>query len=86
MWVLLPSGRQLSDLAAAVARVGPGASLADKVSQAQAYLSANDLADVCSTLGAFVNQMKAQSGKTIPPAQAGTLIASAQRIQTVLGC
>jgi hypothetical protein len=77
---------QLTDLAAAVAGVGPGTSLADKVTQAQAYLDAGDLADACSTLTAFVNEVKAQSGQMVPSGQATTLIASANRIKAVLGC
>jgi hypothetical protein len=80
------AGEQLAALLAAISGVGPGTSLADKVAQAQAYLAANDIAYACSTLTAFVNEVKAQSGKTIAIGQAATLIASAQRIQTVLGC
>jgi HYR domain len=80
------AAEQLADMATAVSGVGPGASLADKVSQAQADLSANDVADACSTLNAFVNEVKAQTGRTIAPGQAPTLIATAQRIEAVLGC
>jgi outer membrane protein assembly factor BamB len=77
---------QLADLAAAVAGVGPGASLANKVSQVQTYLSANDTADACSTLTAFINQVKAQTGKSIPWSEAATLTADALQIKTLLGC
>jgi outer membrane protein assembly factor BamB len=80
------AAEQLADLAAAVTDVGPGKSLVDKVSQAEAYLSANDVVDACSSLTVFVNEVKAQSGKTITPGQAATLIATAQRIEAVLGC
>ena len=80
----------LAELLANVTGVGPGTSLADKVKQAQAYLAANDLTDTCSTLAAFINevkaQSKAQSGKKIPPNQASTLIASAEQTRTQLGC
>ena len=79
------AAEQLTDLLAAVTGVGPGTSLPDKVRRAETYLAANDAADACSTLAAFVNQIKAQAGKTIPPNQAPPLIASAQRIQAVLG-
>jgi outer membrane protein assembly factor BamB len=80
------AAEQLADLATAVTGVGSGTSLADKVSQAQAYLSANDVADACATLNAFVNEVKAQTGRTIASGQAATLIATAQRIEAVLGC
>jgi len=56
------------------------------VSQAQAYLAAKDVADACSTLGAFAGEVKAQTGRTIASGQAATLIASARRIQAVLAC
>jgi hypothetical protein len=77
---------QLSDLLTAVTGVGPGTSLADKVSQVQTYLTADDLMDACSTLAALVNELKAQSGKTIASGQATTLIATTQRIEAVHGC
>ena len=77
---------QLTDLYAAVAGVGPGKCLANKVTQAQTYLGANDLADACSTLTAFINEVRAQSGKTIPSSQATTLVASAQQIKAVTAC
>ena len=77
---------QLSDLHQAVIGVGPGTSLADKVTQAQRYLAAGDIADTCSTLSALVHQVQAQSDKAILAAQAATLISDAQRIQAVLGC
>src|SRR5262249_52448896 len=77
-------GEQLADLLAAVTGVGPGTSLADKLSHAQSYLAANDVSDACSTLGAFINQAQAQSGITLSRSQAATLIQAAHRIQTVL--
>jgi hypothetical protein len=80
------AGEQLADLSGAVANVGPGTSLADNVSQAQTYLSANDVADACSSLNALIKEVKAQSGITVPPSQATTLIGTAQRIEAVLGC
>ena len=76
----------LAALGSAVNGVGPGTSLADKVAQALAYLNGGDVPNTCSTLTAFINEMQSQSGKTIPTAQATTLIASAQRIRAVLGC
>jgi hypothetical protein len=77
---------QLADLAAAVHGVGPGTSLGDKVKQGQNYLAANDVADTCATLTAFINQVKAQTGKSIPTGTANTLISQATQIKTLLGC
>lgn len=77
---------QLSDLHTAVHRVGPGTSLADKIASVQSYLAAGHASDACGTLGAFINQVKAQTGKSIPAVQAGGLIAAAQRIEAVIPC
>jgi hypothetical protein len=76
----------LSELNQAVQGVGPGNSLAAKIEQAQSYLAAGDTPGTCSTLGAFVNEVDAQSGKHIPTATAGQLVADAQQIQAVLAC
>jgi Bacterial Ig-like domain (group 3) len=66
--------------------VGPGNSLGSKVQQAQAYYAAGDVADTCGTLGAFVNEVAAQTGKMIPALTAAQLTAAAQQIQVDLGC
>jgi len=77
---------QLADLLTAVTGVGPGTSLADKVIQVQTALSANHVADACSGLNALINELKAQSGRSIPPGVASSLIGDATRIRAVLGC
>jgi hypothetical protein len=77
---------QLVDLLAAVTGAGSGTSLSDKLTLAQSDLEANDLADTCSTLAAFIHEVDAQSDRRIPHGQAAALIAAAQRIRTVLGC
>jgi FIMAH domain len=66
--------------------VGPSTSLGDKLKQAQNYLAANDVADTCATLTAFINQLEAQTGKSIPAVTANTLISQATHIETLLGC
>jgi hypothetical protein len=76
----------LAALGKAVIGVGPGTSLADKIAQAIAYLNKNDITDTCSTLSAFINQVKAQTGKTIPASEAATMSADALQIKTLLGC
>ena len=77
---------QLANLAQAVQGVGPGTSLADKVHATQSSLSAGDAPDACRTLAAFVREVSAQAGKSIPAAKATQLIQAAQQIQAVLGC
>jgi predicted AlkP superfamily pyrophosphatase or phosphodiesterase len=77
---------QLSDLANMVNGVGPGTSLGGKIGLIQSTLAAGDRSGACGTLTAFINQVNAQSGKSIPPTTAATLIADAQRIETVIPC
>jgi large repetitive protein len=77
---------QLAALGQAVKGAGPGTSLADKITAAQSYLASGDTADACSTLTLFINQVKAQSGKSIPAGQAAQLIADATRIRAVMAC
>jgi YVTN family beta-propeller protein len=80
------AAEQLTDLGNAVKGVGPGTSLADKVKYAQAALGRNDVPGTCSILGAFINEVKGQTGGKILPSTASTLITDATRIKTVLGC
>jgi hypothetical protein len=77
---------QLEELLAEVTGVGPGSSLAGKMKLVQTYVAANDLADACSTLAAFIHEVKAQSANKIPVNQASALIASARQVSTQLGC
>jgi hypothetical protein len=86
--VIKGAAELLSDLQTAVNGVGPGngTSLSDKVGRAQAELASGANSDACGTLAAFIHQVSAQTGKSIPSAQADTLIADANQIRTVLGC
>ncbi|HUR49385.1 MAG TPA: HYR domain-containing protein [Acidimicrobiales bacterium] len=77
---------QLEQLLVAVAHVGPGLSLANKVRQAQTYAGRNDLPAGCATLNAFSNEVRAQSGKSLRTADAVALISTAARIASALGC
>ena len=77
---------QLADLLTAVTGVGPGSSLADKVQQIASYFGANDMVDACALLAAFTNEVNAQTGKKLSPAQAASLITQAQHIEAALGC
>jgi alpha-tubulin suppressor-like RCC1 family protein len=84
--VSVGAAAQLANLQQSVIGVGPGTSLYDKVGQAQTYLAANDTTATCSTLSAFINEVTAQSGKSIIGTTASTLVASATRIRAVLDC
>jgi Bacterial Ig-like domain (group 3)/HYR domain len=83
---VLGAADQLAALDQAVQGVGPGTSLADKITAAQSDLASGDVAGACSTLTGFLNEVKAQSGKSIPAGQAAQLIADATRIRAVLAC
>jgi len=61
------------------------AKLTNILSALNAAQSGN-VSNVCGQLGAFINQVAAQSGKALTTAQAAQLTADAQRIQTVVGC
>ena len=76
---------QLADLSQTVTGVGPGKSLANKVSSIQRYLT-TDLSAACETLTGFINEVRAQAGKSIPKPVATSLISDAQEIRTALTC
>ena len=77
---------QLADLGDAVVGVGPGKSLAGKVREAQSALDDGDVAEACAILGAFANEVNAQTGKKISESVAASLVADATRIGAVVGC
>jgi HYR domain len=80
------ASEQLADLRGTVTGIGPGASLAAKVNQALASLTTGTVAASCSVVQAFINQVSAQSGKSVAAGTASSLIADATRIRAVLGC
>lgn len=75
---------QLARLERAVAGVGPGRSLIAKVQQVRAALTAGDADRASSLLGAFEHEVAAQSGKSIEPHLASTLVEAARRLRAVL--
>ena len=76
----------ITDLLGAVNGVGPGNSLTAKVSAAKLAFANTDTAGGCAMLNAFVNEVKAQSGKSIPAVQAQTLIADANQVLSDSSC
>ncbi len=78
------AAEQLADLANAVVDVGPGSSLVNKVRQAEAFLSNLDTASALGELRALIDEVRAQTGKSIPADIAATLTATATRIANVV--
>lgn len=76
---------QLTELYQAVQGAGTGTSLADKITQAEKYLNSGDITNAAATLDAFVNEVTAQMGQSIPVHQASQLIADARRIEAAMG-
>ncbi|HEY6778658.1 MAG TPA: FG-GAP-like repeat-containing protein, partial [Thermoleophilaceae bacterium] len=64
----------------------PERSLLAKLERAQRSLARGNTAGACRRLAAFANQVAAQSGKKIPPAEAEALIADALALRESLGC
>jgi hypothetical protein len=65
--------------------IGPGASLADKITLVQGYLGAGNSGRACGTLNAFANEVNAQSAR-IGRALAAQLVAEARQIEAVIRC
>ena len=76
----------LQTLQSAVSGLGPGKSLSDKITLAQAYNLAKDYPATCSMLKAFQNQVRALRGKKIAPDLADELIGEASFIRDLIGC
>jgi uncharacterized protein YjiK len=80
------AAEQLAGLLAQVTGVGPGKSLSSKVSAIQKKVDASNHPGACGDLGAFVNEVSAQAGKSVTATQASLLKASADTIADALGC
>ena len=80
------AAEQLLDLKSAVAGVGPGNSLTAKVNSAIQSVQGGHGAGACTALNAFVQGVRAQTGKKLTVPQANQFIADASRIEAVLKC
>lgn len=82
------ASEQLDDLLKQVVsgQAGPGGSVAAKLRAAFAALNAGSQTGACGALGSFVNELRAQSGKTIDSDLAQALTIAANRIRMVLEC
>lgn len=76
----------LNQLLTMVTGIGPGRSLADKVTDARAAFDASDTATTCSTLNALLSEVRAQTGKKLTPAQAAAITALTARVRSLVGC
>jgi YVTN family beta-propeller protein len=76
----------LAALQHSVIGVGPGTSLYHKLAQAQSNLAENHKNAACSTLNAFIQEVNAQSGRSIARPAATSLVASGNQIRAVIGC
>jgi hypothetical protein len=66
--------------------VGPGRSLLAKALDARAAYYAGSTSTSCSTLGAYLNELKAQTGKKVDRNTAAELTALVGEIRALLGC
>jgi beta-glucosidase len=83
---LKPAAEEVLDLIAAARGVGPGKSLENKAKAIQAAIAANQKATACAGLTDFKNEVRAQTGKSIPAATAAALQREADRVAAALGC
>jgi len=76
---------QLNNLAA-VAKIGPGKSLFNKITDAQAYYEVGNILDACSTLKTFIKEVNAQTGKKVSVDNAEQFIAFAEFTIATIEC
>jgi hypothetical protein len=77
---------QVANLLGTVSGVGPGKSLANKLTGIQDKIAANEMTDACGGLKGFINEVKAQTGKKLTAAQAASFTTQANSIDDTLGC
>ena len=85
-----PPAEQINGLIALVLGLGlpsgTANSLIVKLQGAASALDRGNIQAACGSLGAFLNEVNAQTGKQLTTAQADLLIAEAARIRAALGC
>ena len=78
----------VSDLLAVVQQMQipkQGVSFTNQLQQVETDINTNN-GQACGDLAAFLNHLKAQTGKTVTVAQANQIMASVAKIQAALGC
>ena len=89
LWYGLGADELITDLIALVESYNLdtlGASLTAKLANVQRLLEAGKPTPACQILDAFVDEVEAQTGKSLTSEQAAELIAAAERIRDVIGC
>jgi len=85
-----PPDERLADLEEDIGNLGlgegPRNSLTVKLQGAAESLAAGNFSAACGKLGAFINELQAQSGKKIPAGNAAALIEEAEAIRQQIGC
>ena len=64
----------------------PLSSLMSKLESVQNHLNHGSVGAACNQLGAFLNEVKAQTGKSLTNAQAATLTTGASNARLIIGC
>jgi ribosomal protein S20 len=78
---------QMDALKAGVNGDAPKSALSKTVKKIEGYVAANDIANACNELKAFIKQVNALAAKKkLSAAQAASLIALANNIKSTLGC
>ena len=82
------AAEQVADLIAELqaAPVGPGNSYVAKLESIADSIAAGDIQDACNQLGAFENEVNAQTGKKLTQTEADALLTAVSEIKTTLGC
>jgi probable HAF family extracellular repeat protein len=89
IWTLKTPLDQVTDLIALVDSYELdklGTSLPDKLASVKQMLEAGDNAQACKQLNAFLNEVKAQSGKGLTSEQADELTARTVTLRNTIGC
>jgi hypothetical protein len=85
-----PPAQQLADAIQTVGNLGipdgTAKSLTKKLQAALEAYNSGDQAGACLKIESFIQEVRAQSGKKIPTADANALIAEAGRIKVAIGC
>jgi len=79
-------GDELADLRDMVTEVGPGKSLASKMTTAETAYAAGSVPDTCAALADLISEVAAVSGKKLSTTFAGAITAEANAARAAVGC
>jgi len=81
--VVLSADQMIGNLIAAEVRLPQASSLLQNAASSTAR---NNVSSACGQMTAFVNQVQAQTGKSLTRAQAADLLSRAADVKATLGC